>query len=230
MLIQGLSTLGGLVLSIQCTTISMEAFPLYKSIGPIVANFFQEHITHQFGTLTKLQATNGALAIKVLLYQAMAIPCTLFKATVVPRTTLLESWWSYASHCWNLCNVIIKVAVILHLGASSFTIYLRGLHIDLHEDQSLHQLNQGYCSSYGTFCYIKSLHVQQQLFYYSSISIRSNNMINTYDSINAITIKQPILQVAIQSLCFLKQLFQQGLNLNGKLILSSPSPSNFFKN
>ena len=48
MLIQGLSTLGGLVLSIQCTMISMEAFPLYKSIGPIVANFFQEHITYQY--------------------------------------------------------------------------------------------------------------------------------------------------------------------------------------
>ena len=52
-------------LSQQSTTISLEAFPLYKSIGPIVANFFQEHITHQFGTLTKLQATNGALSIEV---------------------------------------------------------------------------------------------------------------------------------------------------------------------
>ena len=71
------------------------------SIGPIVANFFQEHITYQFGTLTKLQVTNGALSIEVLLYQAMAIPHTIFKAVVVPRTffkavvvpctTLLES-------------------------------------------------------------------------------------------------------------------------------------------
>ena len=79
----------------------MEVFPLYKSICPAVANFFQEHITHQFGTLTKLQVTNEALFIGVLLYQAMAIPHTLFKvvevshtlfkAVVVPRTTLLES-------------------------------------------------------------------------------------------------------------------------------------------
>ena len=42
-------------LSQQNTIISMEAFPLYNSIGPTAANFFQEHITHQFGTLTKLQ-------------------------------------------------------------------------------------------------------------------------------------------------------------------------------
>ena len=35
--------------------------------------FFQEHITHQFGTLTKLQATNEALFIGVLLYQAVAV-------------------------------------------------------------------------------------------------------------------------------------------------------------
>ena len=80
---------------------SMEVFPLYKSICPAVANFFQEHITHQFGTLTKLQATNEALFIGVLLYQAVAIPRTLFKvvevprtlfkAVVVPRTTLLDS-------------------------------------------------------------------------------------------------------------------------------------------
>ena len=79
----------------------MEVFPLYKSICPVAANFFQEHITHQFGTLTKLQATNEALFIWVLLYQVVAIPHTLlkvveiprtlFKAVVVPRTTLLES-------------------------------------------------------------------------------------------------------------------------------------------
>ena len=43
----------------------MEAFPLYNSIGPTAANFFQEHVIHQFGTLTKLQATNGALSIEV---------------------------------------------------------------------------------------------------------------------------------------------------------------------
>ena len=66
------------------TTISMEAFPLYKPIGPTAANFFQEHITHQFGTHTKLQATNGDLSIEVLLYQVVAIPCTLFKVVVVP--------------------------------------------------------------------------------------------------------------------------------------------------
>ena len=79
----------------------MEVFPLYKSIGLAAANFFQEHITHQFGTLTKLQVTNEALFIGVLLYQVVAIPRTLFKAVevprtlfiavVVPRTTLLES-------------------------------------------------------------------------------------------------------------------------------------------
>ena len=77
----------------------MEVFPLYKSICPTAANFFQEHITHQFGTLKKLQATNEALFIGELLYQAVAIPRlfkavevprTLFKAVVVPRTTLLE--------------------------------------------------------------------------------------------------------------------------------------------
>ena len=164
----------------------MEAFPLYNSIGLVAANFFQEHITHQFGTLTKLQATNGSLSIEVLLYQAMAVSCTLFKAMVVPRTTLLESWRSYASYRWDICDVIIKVAVILHLGAWSLTIYLRGLHID----QSLHQLNQGYCSSYGTFYCIESTHVQQ-LFYYTSSTIRSNNMIITYNSINIIM--QPIL-------------------------------------
>ena len=61
----------------------MEAFPLYNSIGPTVANFFQEHITYQFGTLTKLQATNGALSIEGLLYQAVAVSHTLFKAVVV---------------------------------------------------------------------------------------------------------------------------------------------------
>ena len=115
-----------------------------------------------------------------------------------------------------------------HLGAWSLTIitiYLKGIQKDLHEDKSLHQLNQGYCSSYGTFYYIKSLHVQQHLFYYSNSTIRSSNMIITYDSINIIMIMQPILQVAIQSPCFLKQLFQQGWNL----ISSWPSPSNFFK-
>ena len=69
----------------------MEAFPLYNSIGLVATNFFQEHITHQFGILPKLQATNGALSIEVLLYQAVAVSCTLFKAMVVPRTTLLES-------------------------------------------------------------------------------------------------------------------------------------------
>ena len=79
----------------------MEVFSLYKSICPAAANFFQEHITHQFGTLTKLQATNEALFIEVLLYQAVAIPRTLFKvvkvpytlfnAVVVPHITLLES-------------------------------------------------------------------------------------------------------------------------------------------
>ena len=125
----------------------MEAFPLYNSIGLAAANFFQEHITHQFDTLTKLQETNGALSIEVLLYQVVVVSRTLFKVVVVPRTTLLESWRSYALYCWNLCDVIIKVAVILHLGAWWLTIHLRGLHID----QSLHQLNQGYCSSYGTF-------------------------------------------------------------------------------
>ena len=88
-------------LSQQSTTISMEVVPLYKSIGPAAANFFQEHITYQFGTPTKLQATNEALFIGVLLYQAVAISCTLFKAVevphtlfkavVVPCTTLLES-------------------------------------------------------------------------------------------------------------------------------------------
>ena len=91
----------------------MEVVPLYKSIGPAAANFFQEHITYQFGTPTKLQATNEALFIAVL-YQAMAIPRTLFKvvevlrtpfkAVVVLRTTLLESWWSYASHYRDLCK------------------------------------------------------------------------------------------------------------------------------
>ena len=79
----------------------MEVFPLYKSIGLAAANFFQEHITHQFGTLTKFQVTNEALFIGVLLYQVVAIPRTLFKAVevprtlfkamVVPRTTLLKS-------------------------------------------------------------------------------------------------------------------------------------------
>ena len=79
----------------------MEVFPLYKSIGLAAANFFQEHITHQFGTLTKLQVTNEALFIGVLLYQVVAIPRTIFKAVevprtlfiavVAPRTTLLES-------------------------------------------------------------------------------------------------------------------------------------------
>ena len=98
----------------------MEAFPLYNSIGLVAANFFQEHITHQFGTLTKLQATNGALSIEVLLYQAVAVSYTLFKAMVVPRTTLLESWRSYASYCWDICDVIIKIAVILRLGAWSY--------------------------------------------------------------------------------------------------------------
>ena len=134
---------------------SLEAFPLYKSNGLAAANFFQEHIAYQFGALTKLQATNGVLSIEVLLYQAMTIPRTLFKAVTVPCTTLSESWPSYASHCWNLCNVI------LHLGAWSLSIYLTRVYIDLHEDQSLYQLNQGYCSSYGTFYYIESLHDQQ---------------------------------------------------------------------
>jgi len=69
----------------------MEAFPLYESIGPAVANSFQEHITYKFDTLTKLHATNEALSIGVLLYQAVAIPRTFFKVVVVPRTTLLES-------------------------------------------------------------------------------------------------------------------------------------------
>ena len=110
--------------------------------------------------------------------------------------------------------------VILHLGAWFPTIYLRGLHLDLHEYQSFHQLNQGYYFSYGTFCCIKSAHAQQYLFCNPSNTIRSSNMIITYDSINTIMIMQPILQVVIQSLCFLKQLFQQGQNLNGKLILS----------
>ena len=101
-------------LSQQSTTISLEAFPLYKSTGPTVADFFQEHITYQFGTFTRLQATNEALSNRVLLYQAMAIPHTLFKVVevlrtpfkvvVVLRTTLLESWWSYASHCRDLCK------------------------------------------------------------------------------------------------------------------------------
>ena len=76
----------------------MEVFPLYKSICLAAANFFQENITLQFGTLTKLQATNEALFIGVLLYQvvaiprtlfkAMEVPCTLFKAMVVPRTII----------------------------------------------------------------------------------------------------------------------------------------------
>ena len=58
----------------------MEVLPLYKSIGPTAANFFLEHITYQFGILTKLPAANEALFIGVLLYQVVAIPCTLFKA------------------------------------------------------------------------------------------------------------------------------------------------------
>ena len=66
----------------------MEVFPLYKFIGPAAANFFLEHITYQFGILTILRATNGALSIEVLLYKAVAIPCTFFKAVVVPLTTL----------------------------------------------------------------------------------------------------------------------------------------------
>ena len=119
MLIQGLFTLGGLVLSIQrfhlwrlqldiyhkkSTTISMQVFPLYKSIGLAAANFFLEHITYQFVILTKLQATNKALFIGVLLYQAVAIPRTLFKVVVVPYTILLESQRSYSSHRWDLCK------------------------------------------------------------------------------------------------------------------------------
>ena len=83
--------------------------------------------------------------------------------------------------------------VILHLGAWSLIIYLRRLHIDLHEDQPLHQLNQSYYSSYGTFCYIKSVHAQRHLFCYPSSTIRSSNMIIAYDSINTIMIMQPIL-------------------------------------
>ena len=82
---------------------------------------------------------------------------------------------------------------ILHLGAWSLTIYLRRLHIDLHEDQPLHQLNQSYYSSYGTFCCIKSAHTQQHLFCYPSSTIRFNNMIITYGFINTIMIMQPIL-------------------------------------
>ena len=89
--------------------------------------------------------------------------------------------------------------VILYLGAWSLTIYLRGLHVDLHENQSFHQLNQGYYSSYGTFCSIKSAHAQQHLFCYPNSTIRFNNMIITYDSVNTIMIMQPVLQVAIQS-------------------------------
>ena len=93
MLIQGLYTwglslinpkvpsLGATIgyLSQQSTTISLESFPLYKPIGPTAANFFQEHITYQFGTLTKLQATNGALSLELLLCQAVEVPRTLFK-------------------------------------------------------------------------------------------------------------------------------------------------------
>ena len=90
-------------------------------------------------------------------------------------------------------TVGIFANVILHLGAWSLTIYLRGLHIDLHEDQSLYQLNQSYSSTYGTFRYIESAHAQQHLFCYLSSTIRFSNMIITYDSINTIIIMQPIL-------------------------------------
>ena len=186
MFIQCLSTLQGLVLLIQrfhlqglqlniyqnkASTIWIETFPLYKSIDLAMANFFQEHITYQFNTHLKI-ASNKWSSIhwstiisscsNPMHHQAMAIPRALFKVMLVPCTTLLKSWPSYASQRWNLCNIIIKVTVILHLGAWSLTIiiiYLRGLHTDLHEDQSLPQLNQGYCSCYGTFYYIESLHV-----------------------------------------------------------------------
>ena len=119
MLIQGLSTLGGLVLSIQRFHLWGLRLDIYHKkvqqyqwrhfhytcllVQP-AANFLQEHITHQFGTLTKLQATNRALSIEVLLYQAVPIPRNLFKVVVVLRTTLLESWRFYASHHCDLCK------------------------------------------------------------------------------------------------------------------------------
>ena len=138
--IQGLSTLGGLVLSIQRFHLWRLRLDIYHNkvqqyqwrhfhytclLVQLAANFFQEHITHQFGTLTKLQATNGALSVEVLLYQAMAIPRTLFKAVEVPRTlfkvvvvpctTLLESQWSYASHHWDLCKHHLTLkGLVLH--------------------------------------------------------------------------------------------------------------------
>ena len=64
-------------------------------------------------------------------------------------------WWSHALQYWNhngLMHHTVEIFenVILHLGAWSLIIYLRRLHIDLHEDQPLHQLNQSYYSSYGT--------------------------------------------------------------------------------
>ena len=113
--------------------------------------------------ITKLRTPNKALFINkdlcgVLLYQVVTAP------------THIRSHDNHIRHSARILKTsfITKVAVILHLGAWSFTITtarLRKLHMDLDKDQSIYQkenkVQQSYYSIYGSFSYINllSLHL-----------------------------------------------------------------------
>ena len=184
--IQGLFTLGGLVLSIQ-------RFHLWRLQLDIYHNKVQQYQWRYFH-YTSLYAQWRPTSFKNTLLINLALSQNYKQQMNSIHWSTIISSRGNPTHPLQSCGSPTHYTIgIIAVLCSFLTIYLRRLHIDLHEDQPLHQLNQSYYSSYGTFCCIKSAHTQRHLFCYPSSTIRFNNMIITYGSINTIMIMQPIL-------------------------------------
>ena len=114
---------------------SIEALPLHNSIGPAMANLFQEHFNWHSSQSYKHQIKlylSTKIYVGVVLYQAVAAPTHIRSH---------DNHIHYPARIFKI-SYITKVAVILHLGAWSFTItaaHSRKLHMDLDKDQSIYQ-------------------------------------------------------------------------------------------
>ena len=114
---------------------SIEALPLHNSIGPAVANLFQEHFDWHSSQRYKHQIKiylSTKIYVGVLLYQAVA------------ALTHIRSHDNHIHHSVRILKIsyVTKVAEILYLGAWPFTITAtrsRKLHTDLDIDQSIYQ-------------------------------------------------------------------------------------------
>ena len=140
---------------------SIEALLLHNSIGPAVVNLFQGHFNWHSSQSYKHQ---------INLYLSTKIYVGFLLISSRGSSTHIQSHDNHIHRSDRILKIsfITKVAVILHLGAWSFTItaaHSRKLHMDLDKDQSIYQkeneVQQSYYSIYESFSYINllSLHL-----------------------------------------------------------------------